>query len=231
MLGLMASIERLYREKFRVVDKEFWELQGNVRGRLGNGVESWIGHERSSSGNLAASRKINSGAERHRFGDIPMTQSLVFKRSDSNTNTAANNFIATTASNFHKTSASKPDFTSTKDTTTFFNPESPLKQDLTYPKHINSKILSSASILNHFLQAKIKQYRLIYRASENGFQIGEFYGKIQRHSFEGERERGKGQGHGEGSMTLLLARTEFGRVIGGFTRLKWTRPTVKYDDE
>jgi hypothetical protein len=50
-----------------------------------------------------------------------------------------------------------------------------LKLDLTYPKTINSKIVSSATALNNILNRKITKYHLVYRGSESTFSIPHFY--------------------------------------------------------
>jgi hypothetical protein len=53
-----------------------------------------------------------------------------------------------------------------------------LKTDLSFPKSINSKIISEATALNRLLGRKVKKYQLAYRATENGFSISEFYRKM-----------------------------------------------------
>lgn len=53
-----------------------------------------------------------------------------------------------------------------------------LKLDLTYPKSINSRIITEASCLNNILKRKVKKYHQVYRASEDSFSIASFYRKI-----------------------------------------------------
>ena len=52
------------------------------------------------------------------------------------------------------------------------------KLDLDYPKHINSKAMQNATVMNHLVGKKVKEYKLIYRGSENGFKIEDFYRKM-----------------------------------------------------
>lgn len=54
-----------------------------------------------------------------------------------------------------------------------------LKLDLTYPKAINSKIISDATALNKLLNRKVKKYHFVYRASESTFSIPHFYHSMQ----------------------------------------------------
>jgi hypothetical protein len=54
-----------------------------------------------------------------------------------------------------------------------------MKLDLTFPKTINSKIITEASQLNKLLLHKVKKYHLVYRATESEFSIAEFYRKIK----------------------------------------------------
>lgn len=69
----------------------------------------------------------------------------------------------------------------------------------------NSKIYRhSDHIKKLFQHAKPLGFKLLYRASENGFSIEEFHKTCDNVP-----------------NTLLLIETEFGRVIGGFSSLTW----------
>lgn len=112
-----------------------------------------------------------------KFQDVPLTQSVVLKRSESHNTNYNKNYLGTASSNFYsktnfagsaKLKASE--LAETNDTK-FWNPESPLKSDLSYPKSINSRIVPNATALNHFIMHKVKEYKLIYRASENSYSI------------------------------------------------------------
>lgn len=70
---------------------------------------------------------------------------------------------------------------------------------------LSSRILSDVAPLNRFFDSKIASMRLLFRASENSFSIREFHKKC-----DGE------------AGTLVLAETEFGKVIGGFTPVAWS---------
>ena len=54
-----------------------------------------------------------------------------------------------------------------------------MKLDLTFPKIINSKIVSEATALNRILNRRVKKYQLVYRASDHGFSIAQFYHTMQ----------------------------------------------------
>lgn len=92
-----------------------------------------------------------------KFENVALTQSLIFQRTG---NVSKNsNYNPTISSNAFNKSTPKlrnnSDFVETKDTQ-FWNPETSVKSDLAYPKFINSKIISCASVLNNFLQTKVK---------------------------------------------------------------------------
>lgn len=40
--------------------------------------------------------------------------------------------------------------------------------------------MSTASTLNHLLGVKVKEYKLVFRASENNYEIGQFYDKMAK---------------------------------------------------
>jgi hypothetical protein len=94
-----------------------------------------------------------------------------------------------------------------------------LKTDLSYPKFIDSNILSDASQLNHILGRKVKKYHLCYRASENAFSIEEFYRKWRVITEQLMSKTGKS------FISIVIVRTEFGKTLGGFTSLKWLPPS------
>jgi hypothetical protein len=96
-----------------------------------------------------------------------------------------------------------------------------IKTDLTYPKAINSNILRDATVLNRFLFVKIKKYHLVYRGSTNNFSISEFYRKVQlcqKHLTEKANLKDEKPPQ---YLSLILVKTEYGKVIGGYTSLKW----------
>lgn len=94
-----------------------------------------------------------------------------------------------------------------------------LKTDLTYPKFIDSNILSDATQLNHILGRKVKKYHLCYRASENAFNIEAFYRKWKIITEQLVSKTGKT------FISIIIIRTEFGKTLGGFTSLKWFAPS------
>ncbi len=95
-----------------------------------------------------------------------------------------------------------------------------LKVDLSYPKLINSKIVQDATCLNKILGKKIKKYHLAYRGSESSFNIAEFYRKINviqdKILSYFTKSNIKSQ-----IVSVILIKTQFGKVIGGLTHLKW----------
>jgi len=95
------------------------------------------------------------------------------------------------------------------------------KTDLTYPKSINSNILRDATVINKFLFFKIKKYHLAYRGSANNFSISEFYRKVQvcqKHLLEKANLKDTKKAE---YISLILVKTEFGNILGGYTSLKW----------
>jgi hypothetical protein len=85
-----------------------------------------------------------------------------------------------------------------------------------HPRSIPSYLISSPTSLNYFLSSKIKSYKLIFRASEQKFSIENFY-----------------QLCSNSSNTLILAKTEYNKIIGGFTKIPWRRQIqdIESDDE
>ena len=55
-----------------------------------------------------------------------------------------------------------------------------------------------------FFDRKIKGFKLLYRASQNEFSVAKFYNKCSNIP-----------------NTLILIKTEFNKIIGGFTPLCW----------
>lgn len=54
----------------------------------------------------------------------------------------------------------------------------------------------------------------MYRASENNFSIAKFH-----------------QNCDNKSDTLVIAKTEFGRIVGGYTPLKWNSNAANYGND
>ena len=98
-------------------------------------------------------------------------------------------------------------------------PKKGLIVDLDYPKHINSKSIQNATVLNHLLGRKVKQYKLIYRGSENSFLVEDFYRKMANNYYNRNNEE---------ITTMILVKTKYGRVLGGCTRLRWTREFISH---
>ena len=71
---------------------------------------------------------------------------------------------------------------------------------------LESKITEDLEkILDFFEESQtIIGFKLLYRASENGYQVATFHAKCDNIP-----------------NTLVIARTEFGNIIGGFTQLPW----------
>lgn len=107
-----------------------------------------------------------------------------------------------------------------------------MKLDLTYPRSINSKIVSEASAINRILARKINKYHLAYRATEHAFSISEFYKQI---AITSKQLRDNQLKHKKTTTTtLILVKTEFGRVLGGCTPLEWqytNNSTLDSEDE
>lgn len=75
---------------------------------------------------------------------------------------------------------------------------------------MNSKIVYSEgekSVLRKFFTKKIKETKLLYRASDNDFGVKKFHQKC-----DGIAD------------TVTVVWTEFGRKVGGYTPLKWSSP-------
>lgn len=68
------------------------------------------------------------------------------------------------------------------------------------------------STIRNFFARSIKQVKLLYRASDNGFCIKKFHEKCD-----------------EVANTLTVVWTEFDRKIGGFTPLKWGSKDGQYE--
>lgn len=73
------------------------------------------------------------------------------------------------------------------------------------PAVLTSKVVSDVSSIQRLFDSKISSFRLLFRASEHNFSIKEFHKKCD------------GQ-----AGTLILAETEFGKVIGGYTPIAWS---------
>lgn len=103
-----------------------------------------------------------------------------------------------------------------------------IKTDLTFPKAINSKIVQEASILNRLIGKKVKKYHLTYRATESSFSISEFYRKhnVIFDSFKANMAKSDQK---QELLSIIIAKTEFGKITGGITALKWDQKTTKYD--
>ena len=95
------------------------------------------------------------------------------------------------------------------------------KVSLDYPKHLSSQILQRATVLNHLMGRKVKEYNLIYRASESKFEISKFYSQIANHFHSRDGSH----------YTLILVKTQHGKVIGGATKLKWEPPHDASEDD
>ena len=76
-------------------------------------------------------------------------------------------------------------------------------------------------MINHLLGRKVKQYKLIYRGSENGFSVEDFYRKMGNVYYNRNHEE---------ITTMVLVKTKYGKVLGGCTKIKWTRDYI-YDGE
>ena len=55
------------------------------------------------------------------------------------------------------------------------------------------------------------EFKLLYRASENDFSVAKFHKNCDNKS-----------------DTLIIAKTEFGRVVGAYTPLKWNSNAANY---
>lgn len=77
-------------------------------------------------------------------------------------------------------------------------------------KNIDTKILSTSeeigALISFFDKKPIKKLSLLYRASENGFSTPVFYDKCSNIP-----------------NTVIIAKTENGKIIGGFTPIPWKR--------
>ena len=67
-----------------------------------------------------------------------------------------------------------------------------------------SKILDNSDFIETLFDTPVAEFKLLYRASENNFSCHKFHQECD----------GK-------ENTLVVAKTEFGKVIGGFTPLRW----------
>ena len=75
----------------------------------------------------------------------------------------------------------------------------------------NSKITDDIVTISSFFEVPIVGFKLLYRASENNFSAGRF-----RQLCDGKKN------------TIVIAHTEFDRIIGGFTPLEWNSYGTAY---
>ena len=61
------------------------------------------------------------------------------------------------------------------------------------------------TVINSFFEQRVDDLKLLFRASENRFDIKEFHKICDGHN-----------------NTLTVLETEFGKVIGGFTPIAWS---------
>ena len=82
--------------------------------------------------------------------------------------------------------------------------------------------------MNRLIGKKVKKYHLAYRASESSFNIGEFYRKHNLIYDSLKANMAKNDQKQE-LLSLIIAKTEFGKIIGGITALKWDQKPAKYE--
>jgi hypothetical protein len=70
---------------------------------------------------------------------------------------------------------------------------------------LNSRILREMAPINKLFEERIDDMKLLFRASENRFDIKEFHKLCDGHT-----------------NTITIIETEFGKVIGGFTPVAWS---------
>jgi hypothetical protein len=71
-----------------------------------------------------------------------------------------------------------------------------------------SKIIDNSDFIETLFDVPIAEFKLLYRASENNFSCFKFH-----QNCDGKEN------------TLVVAKTEFGKVIGGYTPYAWNTST------
>lgn len=67
-----------------------------------------------------------------------------------------------------------------------------------------SIIVDNSDVIETFFETPVAEFKLLYRASENNFSASKFHQICD----------GKGD-------TMIVAKTEFGKIIGAFSPLRW----------
>lgn len=73
-------------------------------------------------------------------------------------------------------------------------------------------------MLNRLINKRIVKYNLVYRASENGFKLNRFYESYTKDVHDYRR---KILDKVKPYWSLVLLKTEFGKVLGGVTAVDW----------
>lgn len=92
--------------------------------------------------------------------------------------------------------------------------------------------MTEATSINKLITKKIHKYHLVYRASECQFAINDFYKKIaviQRQLKENHLRHKQTYN----MASLILLKTEYGKVLGGYTPIEWepAKRSINSDDD